>query len=143
MKNCSNWISNLCVATLLTFTSIVCLNGAEPQATAPASLNVMKGFKVELLYSVPKDQQGSWVAMCVDDKGRMIASDQYGSLFRITPPMHARSATVGCKHRAHFCLGPELSAGKPSRKVVPTSATRAQHSFSGLELLRESSFGQN
>ncbi|MBX9581421.1 MAG: c-type cytochrome, partial [Gemmataceae bacterium] len=44
-----------------------------------------KGFKVELLYSVPKDQQGSWVCLCVDPKGRLIASDQYGGLYRVTP----------------------------------------------------------
>lgn len=45
-----------------------------------------KDFRVELLYTVPKDQQGSWVSMCLDDKGRIIASDQYGPLYRITPP---------------------------------------------------------
>jgi putative heme-binding domain-containing protein len=57
-----------------------------PTATAAESLTVRKDFKVELLYSVPKDQQGSWVNMCVDPKGRLIVSDQYGPLYRITPP---------------------------------------------------------
>ena len=60
--------------------------GKEPTATPAASLKVAKGFKVELLYSVPKDEQGSWVCMCVDPKGRLIVSDQYGGLFRVTPP---------------------------------------------------------
>ena len=45
-----------------------------------------KGFKVELLYSVPKDREGSWVSMCTDPKGRLIVSDQYGPLYRVTPP---------------------------------------------------------
>lgn len=58
----------------------------EPTATDPATMKVAKGFKVELLYSVPKDQQGSWVNLCVDPKGRLIASDQYGGLYRVTPP---------------------------------------------------------
>ena len=31
-------------------------------------------------------QQGSWVAMCNDDKGRIIVSDQFGGLYRFTPP---------------------------------------------------------
>ena len=44
------------------------------------------GFKVELLYSVPKPVQGSWVAMCHDDKGRLIVSDQFGGLYRFRPP---------------------------------------------------------
>ncbi|MCG8649607.1 MAG: c-type cytochrome [Pirellulales bacterium] len=59
---------------------------AEPTATPVANLKVAKGFKVELLYSVPKEEQGSWVNMCVDPKGRLIVSDQYGSLYRVTPP---------------------------------------------------------
>jgi putative heme-binding domain-containing protein len=58
----------------------------EPAATAPETLKVAKGFRVELLHSVPKDKQGSWVNLCTDPKGRLIASDQYGGLYRITPP---------------------------------------------------------
>ncbi len=57
----------------------------QPPATDPATMKVAKGFKVELLYSVPKEQ-GSWVSMCTDPKGRLIASDQNGSLYRVTPP---------------------------------------------------------
>ncbi len=57
-----------------------------PVATPPADLQVAPGFKVELLYSVPKEEQGSWVAITTDPKGRIIASDQYGGLYRITPP---------------------------------------------------------
>lgn len=56
------------------------------QATPVDKIKVAKGFKVELLYSVPKETEGSWVAMTQDDKGRMICSDQYGALYRITPP---------------------------------------------------------
>src|SRR6185503_12288905 len=54
-------------------------------------LKVAKDFKVELLYTVPKKEQGSWVAMTVDPKGRLIVSDQYGKLYRVVPP-HAGSA---------------------------------------------------
>src|SRR5690349_16978076 len=56
-----------------------------PAATPAEALTVMKNFKAELLYSVPKDKRGSWVNMCVDPKGRLIVSDQYGPLYRITP----------------------------------------------------------
>ncbi len=62
------------------------LPGTDISATPVDSLKVAKGFKVELLYSVPKDQEGSWVSMCVDPKGRLIVCDQYGGLFRVTPP---------------------------------------------------------
>ncbi|HXG48416.1 MAG TPA: c-type cytochrome [Methylomirabilota bacterium] len=55
-------------------------------ATGVEQLKVAKDFKVELLYTVPKDKEGSWVAMCTDPKGRLLVSDQYGKLYRITPP---------------------------------------------------------
>lgn len=49
-------------------------------------LNLLPGFQAELLYTVPKDLQGSWVCMTFDDKGRIIASDQGGKgLSRVTP----------------------------------------------------------
>jgi putative heme-binding domain-containing protein len=60
--------------------------GKAAKATPAESLKLAKGFKAELLYSVPKEVQGSWVNMTVDPKGRLIVSDQYGPLYRITPP---------------------------------------------------------
>jgi putative heme-binding domain-containing protein len=55
-------------------------------ATPIELIKVKKDFKVELLYSVPRETQGSWVNLCVDPKGRLITSDQYGRLWRVTPP---------------------------------------------------------
>lgn len=47
----------------------------------------LPGFRVERLFTVPRDQLGSWVAITFDDKGRIIASDQEGKgLCRITSP---------------------------------------------------------
>jgi putative heme-binding domain-containing protein len=60
--------------------------GALAAPTDPSALQVPPGFKVELLYTVPKEEQGSWVALAVDPKGRITAGDQYGGLYRITPP---------------------------------------------------------
>ncbi len=64
----------------------------EKQLTDPAAqIKAPKGFQVDLLYSVPQEQQGSWVNMTVDPQGRLIVSDQYGSLYRVTvPPVDAR-----------------------------------------------------
>lgn len=58
----------------------------ENKATPPERIRVAKDFGVELLYSVPFAEQGSWVNLCVDPKGRIIASDQYGALYRFAPP---------------------------------------------------------
>ncbi|MEO6949373.1 MAG: c-type cytochrome [Ginsengibacter sp.] len=51
-----------------------------------AKLVLPPGFHVEHLYSPTDNDQGSWVAMTFDNKGRMIACDQYGYLYRITIP---------------------------------------------------------
>ena len=58
----------------------------KPTATPIELIKAKKDFRVELLYSVPKATQGSWVSMCVDPKGRLITSDQFGKLYRITAP---------------------------------------------------------
>ena len=59
-------------------------NSGPAESIAAADITVPKGFKVEKLYNVPKDQEGSWVALTVDPKGRLIACDQYGSLYRMS-----------------------------------------------------------
>ena len=61
-------------------------SGGTPGVPTPEQLSLAKGFKAELLHVVPKGKQGSWVALTEDHKGRLIASDQYGHLYRITPP---------------------------------------------------------
>jgi putative heme-binding domain-containing protein len=81
--NLKSWTGLLAATGLLGFSVHAADYGAS--ATAPGSLTVAKGFKVELIHNVPKDQEGSWVAMTPDLKGRLIVSDQYGGLFRITP----------------------------------------------------------
>ena len=52
--------------------------------TPPESIRVPDGFAVDLVYEVPAKDQGSWVSMTVDPKGRIVACDQYGSLYRVT-----------------------------------------------------------
>ena len=48
---------------------------------------LLPGFQVELLYTVPRNEQGSWVSITFDDKGRLIASDQGNKgLYRLTLP---------------------------------------------------------
>ena len=65
---------------------------ADVGATPVERIKHLPGFKVELLYSVPSDEQGSWVSLCVDHRGRLITCDQYGKLYRLTPPPVAAGA---------------------------------------------------
>ena len=62
------------------------LESLARSATSPARINIADGFKIDLLYSVPMEKQGSWVAMCMDDKQRLIVSDQYGGIYRFPIP---------------------------------------------------------
>jgi putative heme-binding domain-containing protein len=68
--------------------------GQDGEATAAKLVTVPKGFEVELLYSVPKSTEGSWVSMTSDPKGRLICSDQGGPLYRVTPGKDAESTKV-------------------------------------------------
>jgi putative heme-binding domain-containing protein len=61
-------------------------------------LKLQPNFKAEHLYSPSEAGNGSWVSMTFDDKGRMIASDQYGYLYRLTiPPVGADTNTAKIK----------------------------------------------
>lgn len=57
----------------------------RPSVTKAEDITLPPGFKAELLHALDEDE-GSWVAMCMDPKGRLIASDAGGRLVRITPP---------------------------------------------------------
>ena len=63
----------------------------DTKATPIESISVKKGFEVELLFTVPKDKLGSWVNLCLDDKNRIIASDQFGGLYRFKAPAKGKT----------------------------------------------------
>lgn len=85
----------LVVLATLSFAATTTAQDATAQlATDPASLRVAPGFQVDLIYTVPKDKQGSWVNLCHDPQGRLIVSDQYGGLYRVTPGRGKKQTTV-------------------------------------------------
>ncbi len=87
MRRCA-FVVALCLSTAVT------VGAAQPKATPADQLKVRPGFQVELLHSVPRDQQGSWVSMTPDPQGRLIVCDQYGGLFRVTPPPVGKKTPV-------------------------------------------------
>ncbi len=87
-------LSSGLVGAVLLMTFAAASGAKEPEATAPERLKVAPGFKVERLYSVPKETEGSWVNLCIDPKGRLIVCDQYGGLFRVTPPAVGQTGAV-------------------------------------------------
>jgi putative heme-binding domain-containing protein len=90
---------------------------AAPAVVPPAALQVAPGFKVELLYTVPKEDQGSWVALTVDPKGRIYAGDQYGAVYRLTvPPV---GSTEGTKVEKLAITLPAAVLGADSEPLPP------------------------
>ncbi len=89
-----NLTGNNSVKLLFQFLVLIIIGTSCHQSTSEkknvdpkiAKLKLPDGFHAEHLYSPGDHDQGSWVAMTFDDKGRMIASDQYGYLYRITIP---------------------------------------------------------
>src|SRR5688572_31523054 len=60
--------------------------GADQSQNPRSKIEKLKlpdGFRAEHLYSPSANEQGSWVSMTFDDKGRLITSDQYGALYRM------------------------------------------------------------
>ncbi|MHC2070113.1 c-type cytochrome [Bremerella sp. T1] len=83
------------LSTLAVLCCLVAISSAkEPKATDPAHFKVADGFKVDLLYSVPKDQQGSWVSMCIGPDGDLIVCDQYGKLYHVSVPEIGKQGDV-------------------------------------------------
>ena len=68
--------------------SVVAGSEAEKAAETPRdAFHLPPGFQVERLFTVPKDEFGSWASMTFDPKGRVIAAAEgKQGLYRVTPP---------------------------------------------------------
>jgi putative heme-binding domain-containing protein len=100
-----SWFCKAAFIFLAGTTSALGQSSFSATGMAASNIKVPKDFKVDQIYTVPKDKQGSWVAMCMDPKGRLIVSDQYGKLYRLTlPPLNVSTepqievidAEIGC-----------------------------------------------
>lgn len=67
---------------------------AATMQDSTTDLRVPKDFKLDLLYSVPGEAEGSWVAMSVDPQGRLIVSDQHGKLYRVALPSTDKTGPI-------------------------------------------------
>ncbi len=124
----------------------------ENKATPVDRIKVPAGFQVELLYSVPNAEQGSWVALCTDDKGRIYASDQYGSLYRFPAPAAGQTlqpadvqklaVSIRGVNGMVFAFGALYVGVNDYEKKIPSgvyriSDTNGDDALDKVELLRE------
>ena len=91
---------------------------ARPLSADPkvAKLKLPEGFEAQHLYSPSENEQGSWVAMTFDDKGRMIVSDQYGFLYRLVLPPVGSTSTKPTVERLN--IGPDAPGADPNKPKV-------------------------
>ena len=54
-------------------------------ATPAKKITLLPGFHAELVYTVPKKSQGSWVSITKAPRDTLIVSDERGSLYRVNP----------------------------------------------------------
>ena len=103
---------------------------AQRNATAPDKIRLPEGFKIELLYSVPRDKQGSWVAMCRDDKNRFIVSDQYGGLYRFPVPAPGQLLDPASIEPITYAAdAPAKKRGKKNTAAIPKKAAPVKSSL--------------
>ena len=105
-----NLVSSLrSVRTLACFVFVLGVIQAHAQTQNQVSemnrIRVPDGFQVEQLYSVPAKEQGSWVALTMDDKQRFIVSDQYGGLYRFPVPARGEMVKPEAVERIDLDIG--------------------------------------
>jgi hypothetical protein len=80
-------IKNLLMVSVVLFILGSCGKRAEEEVHPKVEkLKLPSGFKAEHLYSPGENDQGSWVGMTFDNKGRLLTVDQYGALYRLEIP---------------------------------------------------------
>lgn len=114
----------LAVASLLLATG--CAIGPPVEWPDTRPIHAAAGFVVERVYGVPRVEQGSWISLGVEPGGRLIASDQEGRLYGITP------APVGAPLAESRVEPIEVAGADPS----PGWAHGLLHAFGGLYVVR-------
>ncbi len=76
-------MKNILLLFSLVFLFVSCASEDQPLDPKVQKLKLQPGFQAEHLFTPSDNDMGSWVSMAFDHKGRLITSDQYGSLYRM------------------------------------------------------------
>jgi|AntRauTorckE6833_2_1112554.scaffolds.fasta_scaffold00419_23 putative heme-binding domain-containing protein len=107
-------------------------------------ITTLPGFEVQELYNVPRDRQGTWISLAVDQNGYLIASDQSDKgFFRITinGSIEDPKVTVGevlmplsGAHGLTWAFD-HLYANVPGKGIFRMRDTRNEQEFDVMEFL--------
>lgn len=101
---------------------------------APPTFQTAPGFSVERIYAVPRESQGSWVALAPDGAGGLFASDQYGPLYRLTLP--TRQGAPATAKPLPVSIGGVHGLSWVGRDLYAVAAQKGVHA-TGLYRLRD------
>ncbi len=100
-----------------------------------SNLKLPPGFRGERLYGPSEHEEGSWVAMTFDDKGRIIASDQYGYLYRLTVPTIGDTVTKTTVEKLEVLKDPAFMSDTTTGKVSMGYAHGLLYAFNSLYVM--------
>ncbi|MEN9883898.1 MAG: hypothetical protein RLZZ420_1115, partial [Bacteroidota bacterium] len=105
---------------------------ADPKV---ANLKLPAGFSAERLYGPSEHEEGSWVAMTFDHKGRIIASDQYGNLYRMTVPAIGDTIRKTQVEKLEVLQDPEYKSDTSKTKISIGYAHGLLYAFNSLYVM--------
>ena len=100
-----------------------------------ANLKLPQGFKAERLYGPSEHEEGSWVSMTFDNKGRIIASDQYGYLYRINVPVIGDTINKTKVEKLEVLKDPAFMTDTTTGKVSMGYAHGLLYAFNSLYVM--------
>ena len=118
--------------------------GAAGIVSAPESLILQPDFKADLVYTVPRDLQGTWVSLAVDAKGDLVAGDQGGVLWHVSLADSAKPVITKIETKAIGCHGLLFAHGylyactseKGKGDVWRLKDTKGDGSYAEQEMIR-------
>ncbi len=99
-----------------------------------ANLKLPAGFHADHLYGPSENGEGSWVSMTFDNKGRIIASDQYGGLYRLKVPAVGDTITKTMVEKLEI-PDPSLAADTSKKKISMGYAHGLLYAFNSLYVM--------
>ena len=111
-----------------------------------ANLKLPEGFNADHLLGPSENGEGSWVSMTFDDKGRLIASDQYGALYRMQVPAIGDTITKIKVERLDIPTDKDAAADTSHKKISIGYAHGLLYAFNSLYVMinheSDSAFGK-
>lgn len=128
-------VLSLPIVLLISFSTRIADQFFESPDPKAAQLKLPQGFKAERIYGPSEHGEGSWVAMTFDQKGRIIASDQYGNLYRMSVPAIGDTISKTNLEKLEVLADPEFKNDTSKNKISMGYAHGLLYAFNSLYVM--------